>query len=181
MNMVLLALPGTPFTYYGDEIGMTDGAGSGERDPFRTPMQWSDSPNAGFTEGTPWLPVNGDYKTINVETMENVVNSHTKIYREMASLRHSETILFGSVATNVTDTVFMMARIKKGNPGYLVISNMGQNEVTVSPIVMKNVASRGLLTLESPDTSMPIGSTLDLESLVIPPGRNYLVTFVPKM
>ena len=82
--VLLLTLRGTPTLYYGDEIGMTDvpippdrvqdpfernvpGLGLG-RDPERTPMQWSAAPNAGFTAGTPWLPVAADYRETNVET-----------------------------------------------------------------------------------------------------------------
>ena len=54
MNMLLLMLPGTPITYNGEEIGMSDFEGQMQykknadvRDPCRTPMQWDDSPNAG--------------------------------------------------------------------------------------------------------------------------------------
>ena len=47
---VLLTLPGTPFIYYGEEIGMT---GRKPDELIRTPMQWSDAEQAGFTEGTP--------------------------------------------------------------------------------------------------------------------------------
>ena len=62
--MMLLTLRGTPFIYYGEEIGQTDGAVPPERvvdvagrDPERTPMQWDASPGAGFTTGEPWLPI----------------------------------------------------------------------------------------------------------------------------
>ena len=75
--MLLLTLRGTPTLYYGDELGMPDvdipseliqdpeehripGLGLG-RDPERTPMQWDASENAGFTTGTPWLPVSEDH------------------------------------------------------------------------------------------------------------------------
>jgi alpha-glucosidase len=61
--MMLLTLRGTPFIYYGEEIGMTDVPIPPERvvdvhdrDPERTPMQWDASRNAGFTAGRPWRP-----------------------------------------------------------------------------------------------------------------------------
>ena len=78
-NMLLLTLPGTPTTYYGEEIGLKDGDYTGmtpkdpnqnaNRDPERNPMQWNTSANAGFTSGTPWLPVTAktDYQNVNVE------------------------------------------------------------------------------------------------------------------
>ncbi len=62
--MMLLTLRGTPFLYYGEEIGMRDvpvppaqACDPDGRDPCRTPMQWDGSPAAGFTTGQPWLPV----------------------------------------------------------------------------------------------------------------------------
>lgn len=69
---LLAALPGVPFLYQGDELGLEDGEvppaqrqdpialripGAVGRDGARTPMPWDDSPNLGFTSGTPWLPV----------------------------------------------------------------------------------------------------------------------------
>jgi len=50
MNMIYMLLPGTPITYYGEEIGMVDGvmaSHTDRRDPYITPMQWSSEPNAG--------------------------------------------------------------------------------------------------------------------------------------
>ena len=62
--LMLLTLRGTPFLYQGEEIGQADGVVPQDRvvdvagrDPERTPMQWDASPTAGFTTGTPWLPV----------------------------------------------------------------------------------------------------------------------------
>ncbi|HRI67748.1 MAG TPA: maltose alpha-D-glucosyltransferase [Polyangium sp.] len=77
MTALLLALPGTPVLYYGDEIGMGDNIYLGDRDGVRTPMQWTSDANAGFSRAKPqqlYLPVNIDadyhYQAVNVETQQ---------------------------------------------------------------------------------------------------------------
>ena len=77
LNMLLLLLPGTPVTYYGEELAMTDAEVAPSqrqdpagRDPQRSPMQWSAEANAGFSEAQPWLPVNSNYKEVNVEMQQ---------------------------------------------------------------------------------------------------------------
>ena len=126
LAMLLHTLPGTPFLYQGEEIGMTnvrfpsielyddpdakncyrqmllEGASEEEalrqaqlesRDNARTPMQWDSSPQAGFTAGTPWLPVNPNYKTINVEAQRNDPYSILQCYRRLLSLRRENPVL----------------------------------------------------------------------------------------
>ncbi|MEI8204994.1 MAG: alpha-glucosidase [Bacteroidota bacterium] len=98
-----LTLKGTPFIYYGEEIGMpnsnisrkqlTDPIGKKfwpfyeGRDAARTPMQWDDSKHAGFTKGTPWLPVDKDYLTCNVEAQQLNPDSLLKVYEHLIKLR----------------------------------------------------------------------------------------------
>jgi maltose alpha-D-glucosyltransferase/alpha-amylase len=68
-NSLLFTLPGSPIIYYGDEIGMGDNLDLFDRNGVRTPMQWDDSPNAGFTTGKPFTKfVEGkrSYQHINV-------------------------------------------------------------------------------------------------------------------
>ncbi len=100
---LLLLARGTPFMYYGEEIGMTDGRipkGMIQdpvglkywplhkgRDPFRTPMQWKPTPGAGFTKGTPWLPINSDYRVRNVAAQRDSRTSLLSVYRELIDLR----------------------------------------------------------------------------------------------
>ena len=89
--MLLLTLRGTPTLYYGDEIAMEDipilpdlvkdaweknisGLGLG-RDPDRSPMQWNSEKCAGFTTGTPWLPVAEDFKCFNVAAQSGITDS----------------------------------------------------------------------------------------------------------
>ncbi|KAG8000243.1 Neutral and basic amino acid transport protein rBAT [Nibea albiflora] len=105
INMLLLTLPGTPTTYYGEEIGMEninvtdsqiqDPAGkynaSASRDPERSPMQWSDDLNAGFNNktNTTWLPVHPDYRTVNVEVQMQDEDSVLSQYSFLNDLRQS--------------------------------------------------------------------------------------------
>jgi alpha-glucosidase len=94
--VMLFALRGTPFIYYGEEIGMRDAkmpAGI-RRDPVgrdgcRSPMQWSDAPNGGFsTNDKTWLPC-GDFKAVNVARQTNDPHSMLSLYRRLIELRKS--------------------------------------------------------------------------------------------
>src|SRR6185503_15228405 len=69
---LLLTLPGLPFVYYGEEIGMT---GDKPDERLRTPMQWSGDAGAGFTRGTPWESLQPDWATTNVAAQEGDASS----------------------------------------------------------------------------------------------------------
>ncbi len=85
-----LTLPGAPFVYYGEEIGMTDGTEYkvDVRDYARTPMQWDPSPLAGFTTGTPWLALSPSVRRANVEDQRSREDSILSHYRRLISLRN---------------------------------------------------------------------------------------------
>jgi alpha-glucosidase len=92
--LMLLTLRGTPFLYYGEEIGMSDVPIPRElatdidgRDPCRTPMQWDGSPNAGFTTGRPWLPLAADVAGSNVDAQREDPASMLSLYREIIAER----------------------------------------------------------------------------------------------
>jgi alpha-glucosidase len=98
--MMLLTVRGTPFVYYGEEIGMTDVPIPPERvvdvdgrDPERTPMQWDASPNAGFTTGNPWLPLAADHTERNVAAQRDDPASLLSLYRRLIWLRKSSPAL----------------------------------------------------------------------------------------
>ena len=63
------------------------------RDNARTPMQWDDSPHAGFTTGTPWMGVNPDYKQVNAEAALADPDSVLAHYRRLVGLRHTEPVV----------------------------------------------------------------------------------------
>ena len=94
LNAILFSLPGTPVLYYGDEIGMGDNIYLGDRNGVRTPMQWSDDRNAGFSRANSqklFLPVIVDseyhYEAVNVETQQNNPSSLLWWTKRLISLR----------------------------------------------------------------------------------------------
>ncbi|MDX2243614.1 MAG: maltose alpha-D-glucosyltransferase [Leptolyngbyaceae cyanobacterium bins.302] len=94
LNSLLLALPGTPVLYYGDEIGMGDNVYVGDRNGVRTPMQWSGDRNAGFSRANPhrlYLPLIADseyhYATVNVETQRANPNSLLNSMKRLIATR----------------------------------------------------------------------------------------------
>ncbi len=108
--MLLLTLRGTPTLYYGDEIGMENGLIPAEkiqdpqgknlgaersRDVCRTPMQWDDTPFAGFSSVEPWLPVSADYPSRNVKAQQADPASMLNLYRHLLRLRAESPSLHG--------------------------------------------------------------------------------------
>jgi alpha-amylase len=86
----LLTLPGVPFIYYGEEIGMT---GQKPDELIRTPIQWTADEDAGFTTGRPWEPVNDGYETVNVATESAEPDSLLSCYRRLIHLRNGHVAL----------------------------------------------------------------------------------------
>lgn len=131
LAMLLLTLRGTPFLYYGEELGMKEVKLAKEelRDPFgirwyplypgrdgcRTPMQWDgNSPNAGFSDAEPWLPIGPDYEIINVTTAQNDPLSHLNLVRKLIRLRRqSPALLDGSyqaITAGIPGACFVYSR-----------------------------------------------------------------------
>lgn len=96
------------------------------RDNVRTPMQWDTTPEAGFTTGTPWLPVNDNYADINVAESLQDPNSIYHFYREMIEVRRdSETLIYGSYELIEEEHASVYAYLRHGQEeDYLVVVNM---------------------------------------------------------
>ena len=104
------------------------------RDNARTPVQWTGGKNAGFTEGTPWLMVNPNYTSINVEAQEKDPDSVLSFYKKLIALRkdpaYKETLVYGAVVPYLEDQHNLMAYHRKGEKDLLVIGNFQKDPQT---------------------------------------------------
>lgn len=159
MATLYLTLRGTAVMYYGEEIGMEnndpkrpedakDSMGKRGwpkekgRDGERTPMQWNDGTNAGFSSVPPWLPVDDRYTTYNVESEKKNPNSILNYYRSLLLLRHTnEALVEGKyLALNENDqNVLAYARTYNGHT-VIVALNMS----AVNQNIKLNLPEKGL-------------------------------------
>ncbi|XP_015183315.1 PREDICTED: uncharacterized protein LOC107070028 [Polistes dominula] len=171
LNMMTMILPGVGVTYYGEEIGMVDkrdiswedtkdpqacNAGKDKykyesRDPARTPFQWDNSRNAGFSKANrTWIPVHENYKRLNLLNQKNSKEqSLYKIYQSLIKLRKtSSAIKNGSLKVNVlklnTDYCYNceVLAINREVPGESVTLLM-----SFSPVITTRVNLKDVMTL----------------------------------
>ena len=104
------------------------------RDNSRTPMQWNNKENSGFTKGKPWINLNENYKTINVEAQINDENSILNFYKKMIKVRkENKTLIYGSydLILEDDDKIYAYTRYMK-NERFIVIVNLSHDEVLYS-------------------------------------------------
>ncbi len=117
------------------------------RDNARTPMQWEDSPGAGFTKGTPWLSVNPNYHRIHAADQMEREDSLFQFYRKLIGLRkdsdYGETLVYGSFAPYLKEQKNLMAYFRKGPEKTLLV--MGNFQKEPQEAVLPGVAARIVL------------------------------------
>ena len=126
---LLLTLPGLPFVYYGEELGMT---GDKPDERLRTPMQWSAEEGAGFTRGTPWQPLQADWATTNVAAQDTRRESLLARYRELVHLREEHSALGNGVFRPLSagnDAVAVYLR-NDSRRAALIVANLGSTSLS---------------------------------------------------
>lgn len=189
-TLLLLTLRGTPTCYYGDEIGLENVPIPPEfvqdppavnqpeiahligRDPVRTPMQWDDSPNAGFAPAgiVPWLPVAADYAQRNVARQESDPASMLNFFRALTRLRQAEPALNrGAYAAVDTDVEDIFAYRRTAESDFLVILNFGNNGHTLN---LAHIAKQAEITIA---TGMNRSGSVELDNLTIEPNEGIVL------
>jgi alpha-glucosidase len=196
---LLLTPRDAALVYYGEEIGMVDHVPAriqDVRDPVgrtgwpkdkgrdgeRTPMQWNAGVEAGFSNGkTTWLPVGGDYKTVNVAAEENNPTSLLNYYKKLIQLRKENPQLRDGDFVPVDEsnnTVLSYLRKTKDGKAVLVTLNFTASPQTVNiDISGKGVSGKHAKTMLA---SYPnAGDTNDLKHISLPPYGAYLAEVQP--
>ncbi|HMQ47255.1 MAG TPA: alpha-amylase family glycosyl hydrolase [Saprospiraceae bacterium] len=120
-----LTLPGIPFIYYGEEVGMT---GTGDHLNIRRPMQWSSGTHGGFSTVNPWQGLGSNYQNNNVEVMNVNPYSLLSHYRQLIQIRNEQAALRRGITLFVENTneVASFARVYEDEAVVVVANPMTQ-------------------------------------------------------
>ncbi len=171
--LLLLTLRGTPFLYYGEEIGMEDQQlpkhliqdplgkkywpiFSG-RDRSRLPMCWSANKNAGFSESKPWLPINKNYEKVNVEAQLKSSTSLFHVYKTILNLRREfKALRKGSIEILESNkNILAYTRSYKGEILFIAINFTNHSQAL--QLKEKKVLSKKFLELFSTHSNLQDG------------------------
>ena len=174
MAAMYLTLRGTPILYYGEEIGMQNNDPQRRedvkdpigrlgwpkekgRDGERTPMQWNDEPNAGFTTGIPWNAIPVTYKTYNVEDEAKDPNSILNWYKALLALRHTDPALLDGayIPLNESDAEVLSYLRKASGYAVLVAINMSAEPRALHfDLALQGIAATSAKTLLTTQPSL---------------------------
>ena len=151
---LLFAMPGTPWMYYGEEIGMRNGA-SLKDEHKRQPMQWTGDVGGGFTEGTPWEPLHTATESINVADQTTDPDSLLSLYRDLIRARRAAPALHrggaeaAAIASPTTDEVWALRRTA-GDEVVICAFNLGESSALAVKVPAGDAsAAEDLLTGEA--------------------------------
>jgi alpha-glucosidase len=163
---------GSVLLYYGEEIGMSTMPArqlqavpigpkrprADDRDGERTPMQWDDSRNAGFSGGAPWLPVESGYKTYNLDSEKRQPDSIFNWYAALIRLRHQSVVFregeYVPLEAGNPD-VFAFGRRSSSNEMAVVVFNCSPKHQTVRITGLSSPWPRFRAVLASPASIAP--------------------------
>lgn len=196
LSMLAAVLPGVGVIYNGDEIGMEDvwlsyadtvdpaGCNAGpdrynlkSRDPQRTPFQWDDTISAGFsTSNKTWLPVNSNYKTLNLAAQKKQAISHYSVFKKLVVLKKQPIVVNSTTETIlVGDNVLAVVRRSKSDVVVLLI-NFSESSVVVDASAWLNIPSSLAVYTASVDSKLVPGQTLKMSSLNLPGAASVIVS-----
>ncbi|XP_053317230.1 neutral and basic amino acid transport protein rBAT [Spea bombifrons] len=189
INMLLLTLPGTPITYYGEELGMEDDPLADNPNmneeydrtefPEKTPMLWDSHPNAGFSEANAtWLPVNPNYAESNVETQKTKLDSPLSLYRDINLLRNNELPIHRGWLCYVWNdsNIFAYVREMDGlNKVFMVVLNFGTGSTINMKASIPELPAKATIRLST--VSANNGKQVNTDSIQTQTGEGFILQY----
>ncbi|XP_074114432.1 LOW QUALITY PROTEIN: salivary alpha-glucosidase-like [Cotesia typhae] len=185
INMMAGVLPGVGVIYNGDEIGMVEramtfnetldpaGINAGalyrlkSRDPSRTPFQWDNSTSAGFSSSnSTWLPVNSNYKTLNLANQKNQTYSHYAVMKKVIGLKQFPVIRNGT--TEVVVINFRVAIVRRlQNQVAVLLMNVHKTAARHDIAAFINAPDKMTVYAANSLANISVNSAADLTDLTI--------------
>lgn len=163
-----LTLPGIPFIYYGEEIGMAGGQGLSGDPSIRTPLSWtSNTSNGGFTSGTPFRALATNVASYNVEASQANPDSLYHHYKALLALRNSHTALsVGNYQNSAVQGKVLSYQRTSGGDRILVVLNYA---TAAGAVTVGNLPANATLTPLYPST-LAAASTNGSGQVALTPG-----------
>ncbi|KAJ8674430.1 hypothetical protein QAD02_005692 [Eretmocerus hayati] len=187
--MLAMILPGIAVVYNGDEIGMVDtpltyeqtldpqGCYAGRedyltesRDPARTPYQWDDTTSAGFSSNSStWLPVNKNYRILNLASQKQSQRSHYELFKSLSSLKNFPVLQRGSTRVLLaSDNVLAVIRQLDGQETVLLMINFSDESVQVDARSLLDIPEALHVYTSSVGSGIEKGLPVNSTKLTIP-------------
>ncbi|XP_011502955.1 PREDICTED: maltase 2-like [Ceratosolen solmsi marchali] len=201
MTMLAMILPGIAVTYNGEEIAMEDKLDISwkatqdpqacntdpkhykiySRDPNRTPFQWDDSKNAGFsTNDTTWLPIHENYKTINLAKQIKDVESHYNLYRRLIMLRSNSNVLKnGTLKIEILNNDEVLSVIRQyENENVILLINFSNDKLQhINVSSHTNGVTNGTIYISSVQSGIKWNSSVSVSNITLK-GKASLILLV---
>lgn len=185
-SFLMLTSPGTPYIYYGEEIGMQ---GQKPDEDIRLPMQWNADSFSGFSTATPWRNASSDYAQVNVQAQNEDPNSLLQHYRTLIALRKEHAALHGNELVLVdshNSGVFSALRIS-ADEIMLVVANLTDQPITdysltLDQIVWQGNAQTAIMVFGREEASDfdGSGSSSYQPFETLKPYGSYIIQFIPQ-
>nr|XP_060463294.1 amino acid transporter heavy chain SLC3A1 isoform X2 [Panthera onca] len=189
MNMLVFTLPGTPITYYGEEIGMRNILVTNLNESYdvdtlfsKSPMQWDNSSNAGFSEAShTWLPTSSDYHTVNVDVQKTQPRSALKFYQELSLLHVNELLLsrgWFCYLRNNSHSVVYTRELDGIDRVFLVVLNFGESSPLNLKEMVPNIPTRASIRLSTSFADK--GGEVDTHDILLDKGEGLVLEYNTK-
>ena len=157
---ILLTLPGVPFLYYGEEVGIQNGPAQGD-EAKRTPMPWNDKAGGGFTTGSPWYAFAPGRNTANVTDQTNNPSSLLSHYRNLIQTRKNSRALRSNdlqlVSSNPGSSAALAYLRTSPSETVIAVHNLSDSFTAIGPLAIQATRLDKLFTDGNP--ANPSGSS----------------------